>query len=575
MLPKVIQAILKAFLKNPNNIALRRKTFEALGQTGKRGKFNDPQIEFLAKEQNIPLKNLNNRTGMKKGAYDPKKDTSVGWKKEEFKAGQKIKRLKDISEGKGMNLPKTYKDPTLEEGGIEGLIEAGLAGEKSPTLGTTLRGDKSFIKGILSLARAAELYNPGTRGNILQKANLMKYKQQVEPYIAQLDDVERQIRYWLKEGDASDMSKVKNLMSQYAELKKSVDPKYWHARGMTWGHPAGLNVNVQNVKAKGVGADVSEYLATDPKALTRYDPEIGPLNIGKDSIDMTVLESISDPNIPVTRKGLSKMGDIYKQAGIRSIMPSPTGKKMILGEHNIQQQIDYLTKLLSRRQSPFAGLNKREIQKILTGYNKGGVVNGYAAGGIGRLGVSILKKLAKKMPEDDFLRVMETLWKGVDPKKSGRYKAWAKNRWSPGYKWPYQKSRIKGPEGSPRKHGEPTPRLTSHMADLSPGESVELQSKYADDIWEYKMKKKLGRDLYEDLEYPFLNPENDAFISTAPRTGLGRYQMRHFVDPENVGPVDKYQVYDWWDDILNRMRKKPKFKYVKDAKGKIVLKEVK
>ena len=208
-------------------------------------------------------------------------------------------------------------------------------------------------------------------------------------------------------------------------------------------------------------------------------------------------------------------------------------------------------------------------------FNKGGVVNGYAAGGIGKLGINILKKLAKKMPEEDFLRVMETLWKGVDPKRSGRYKAWAKNRWSPGYKWPYQKSRIKGPEGSPRKHGEPTPRLTSHMADLSPGERVELQSKYADDIWEYKMKKKLGRDLYEDLEYPFLNPENDAFISTAPRTGLGRYQMRHFVDPENVGPVDKYQVYDWWDDVLNKMRKKPKFKYVKDAKGKIVLKEVK
>ena len=123
---------------------------------------------------------------------------------------------------------------------------------------------------------------------------------------------------------------------------------------MTWGHPAGLNVNVQNGQAQGGGAELSDYLTSNPKALTRYDPEIGPLNIGKDPIDMTVLESISDPNIPVTRKGLSKMGDIYKQAGIRSIMPSPTGKKMILGEHDIERQIDYLTKLLSRRQAPFA-----------------------------------------------------------------------------------------------------------------------------------------------------------------------------------------------------------------------------
>ena len=68
-------------------------------------------------------------------------------------------------------------DPTLigEEGGMEGPIKAALSGELSPTFGTTLRDDKSFIKGILSLARAAELFNPGTRGNIVQKANLMKY----------------------------------------------------------------------------------------------------------------------------------------------------------------------------------------------------------------------------------------------------------------------------------------------------------------------------------------------------------------------------------------------------------------
>ena len=458
MLTAVAKAALKAFLKNPNNIILRRETFKKLGQENwERGKFNTPQMEFLAKEQNIPLKNLNKRTGMKQGAYDAKKDTSVGWKTEEFKAKQKADRIANPS----TNLAKyniarqkkagTYgRDPTLEEGGIEGLIEAGLAGEKS-SLGTAMSSDKSFIKGILSLARAAELYNPGTRGNIIQKANLMKYKQQVEPYIAQLDDVERQIRYWLKEGDASDMSKVKNLMAQYAELKKS-DPRYWHARGMTWGgHPAGLNVNVKNVKAKGVGADVSEYLTTDPKALTRYDPEIGPLNIGKDSIDMTVLESISDPNIPVTRKGLSKMGDIYKQAGIRSILPSPTGKKMILGEHNVEQQIDYLTKLLSRRQSPFAGLNKKQIQKILTGYNKGGVVNGYAAGGIGRLGFKLLQKLAKKLSPKEMQMLLGTQFKGTNPLTSPKHlreeriKEYLAGKGAT-KRWQYMKSKIPGPK---------------------------------------------------------------------------------------------------------------------------------
>jgi hypothetical protein len=113
------------------------------------------------------------------------------------------------------------------------------------------------------------------------------------------------------------------------------------------------------------------------------------------------------------------------------------------------------------------------------------------------------------------------------------------------------------------------------MADLSPGERVELQSKHADKLWEFKMKKKLGRPMDEDLEFPFLNPDNEAFIVTEPRTGLGRYQLQHYVDPENVGPIDKYKVYDWWDEIMNRMRKKPKFKYVKDAKGNIILRKIK
>jgi hypothetical protein len=418
MLPKAAQAILKTFLKNPNNIALRRETFKKLGQENwQRGKFNNSQREFLAKKQNTTLKNIDKRTGMKQGAYDAKNDFSVGWKTEKFRAQQQAKRLKDISEGKGMNLPiklpNPFRDPTLRKEGMEGLIRAGLAGEKS-SLGTALYADKSFVKGILSLARAAELYNPGTRGNILQKANLMKYKQQVEPHIAQLDDVERRIRYWLKEGDASDMSKIKKLMSQYAELQKS-DPRYWHARGMTWGHPAGLNVNVQNVKAKGVGADLSKYLTTNPKALTRYDPELGPWNVRKDPIDMTILQSISNPNIPVTRKGLSKMSDIYKQAGIRSIMPSPTGKKMILGKHDIEQQIDYLTKLMNKGEIPFQGLDQQTILRILTGYNKGGKIPSYAAGGIGRLGAKLLQKLVGKLSKKELQMILDTQFKGTNP----------------------------------------------------------------------------------------------------------------------------------------------------------------
>ena len=202
---------------------------------------------------------------------------------------------------------------------------------------------------------------------------------------------------------------------------------------------------------------------------------------------------------------------------------------------------------------------------MINGYAGGGLINSFATGGLASLlGKKLLKKIAGKLSEKELKMLMGSLWKGVDPRRSPRYKVWDKKRWGPGYKWPYQKSRIKGPEIK-----------KSHFANLSPGERVELQSKHADELWEYQMKKKLGRDMHEDLEYPFLSPENEAFISTAPRTGLGRYQLQHYVDPENVGPIDKYKVYDWWDDVLNKMRKKPKFKYVKDAKGNIVLRKIK
>ena len=419
-------------------------------------------------------------TGVKGGAkrYNPITKKWERYVPEETKLQLRESTLASPNAMKNLLIGQMKGDPTLKREGIEGWVKANVAGEES-SLGTALSSDKASIKGILSMARAAMLRNPKKREQILRTANLKKYNEEIQPHMAQLDDVERQIRYWLAEGDKKDVAKIRDLMTRYADLKKSIDPRYWHARGMTWGHPAGLMANIKNVKAKGVGADLSDYLTSNPKALTRYDPEIGPLNIGKDPIDMTVLESISDPNIPVTRKGLSKMGDIYKQAGIRSIMPSPTGKKMILGEHNVEQQIDYLTKLLNRRQAPFAGLNKKEIQRILMGYNKGGVVNGYAAGGIGRLGIKMLQKLAKKMPEEDFLKVMETIWKGVDPKKSGRYRAWDKQRWGPGYKWPFKQSRIKGP-GIKK----------SHYASLSEEAKEQLRKRYDKQIAEYIARKK-------------------------------------------------------------------------------------
>ena len=113
------------------------------------------------------------------------------------------------------------------------------------------------------------------------------------------------------------------------------------------------------------------------------------------------------------------------------------------------------------------------------GFNKGGVVDSFMGGGIARLGIKMLERLAKKMPEEDFLKLTETLWSGVDPKKSGRYRAWARNRWSPGYKWPYQKSKIRGRDIE-----------KSHFASLSPAAKEALKKRYRERIDKYIKRKR-------------------------------------------------------------------------------------
>jgi len=104
---------------------------------------------------------------------------------------------------------------------------------------------------------------------------------------------------------------------------------------------------------------------------------------------------------------------------------------------------------------------------------------GYQAGGLVGIGSKILAKLAKKLSEKELKMLMGSLWKGVDPKQAPHYKAWAKNRWGPGYKWPYKKSRIRGPE-----------MKKSHYASLSDQAKEDLRKRYAKRLAEYIAKQK-------------------------------------------------------------------------------------
>ena len=299
------------------------------------------------------------------------------------------------------------------------------------------------------------------------------------------------------------------------------------------------------------------------------NPEMNIMNMSKTGIEKFLYKPKTSEYLKdLTREG--GLSQIMKDAQMATRYYTPEGQLSRVGMKG--QEIDperlarYVKKIIE--ENPFTYKEKLRFMPgadYIRSLLKGDVKWKFQAGGLASLlGKKMLKKLAGKLSEKELKMLMGSLWKGVDPRRSPRYKVWDKKRWGPGYKWPWKKSRIKGPEIK-----------KSHFANLSPGERVELQSKHADQLWEYQMKKKLNKPMGEALEYPFLNPDKNSFIVTGPRTGLGRYQLQHYVDPENVGPIQKYKVYDWWDDILNKMRKEPKFKHVKDDKGNVIMRKVK
>ena len=115
---------------------------------------------------------------------------------------------------------------------------------------------------------------------------------------------------------------------------------------------------------------------------------------------------------------------------------------------------------------------------------------GFQAGGLVGIGSKILAKLAKKLSEKEMKMILGSLWKGVDPKQSGRYKVWDKRRWGPGYKWPWKKSRIRGPE-----------MKKSHYASLSDQAKDDLRKRYRKKIDEYIKRKREDEEFYKHSEF--------------------------------------------------------------------------
>jgi len=229
--------------------------------------------------------------------------------------------------------------------------------------------------------------------------------------------------------------------------------------------------------------------------------------------------------------------------------------------------------------------SKKYVEDLMQGTSQ----YNFATGGLASMiGKKALKKIAKKLSEKDLKLLMGSFFKGTKPLMSPakkRQERLIEKLGADKYRWRNVKSEIPGPKSSLERAQERAfyentivyPQASNVAKFPSKGlwDDIDRSGRLADRKWEQEMLKKLKLAENTELKYPFLNPENNAFIVTGPREGLGRYRMSGIMDPEATSPVSKYAVYDWWDDILKQMRKKPKFKYVKDDKGNVIMKKVK
>ena len=550
VLKPVVRAALKKFIKDKSTLAgikKFRKKFNPLTKEGEGGKLTIPQREFIANKIGVDdYKLVSQKTGREKVPFGEKR------KDEDF--------VTDATR-------KLIGQKTIESNIRKGIYPMKV-GKKTYQMYVD-NASKAF-----RVSNEAAKQSPEVMGAVqLRRAESALYPQRNTPWKKLFD------RYGYSPEDfrpvvegrreMQDMFKEMNIY-ELMDALKILRPGQ---RAGSIGHTLPLS-RLRDISLLNPNIPKKELmkLGTDPGFMQAQPNFLNQALAGIESL-------FYNPKYANTPFGMQRATKALDEAQLTSRILRPGTMDIETygrGDKAVDYKLlkEYLEFVLGKKPYGVSKLRKTgeertrllpDINFLKKRFNKGGSVEHFQAGGLASLlGKKLLKKLAGKISEKELKMLMGSLWKGVDPRRSPRYRQWDKNRWGPGYKWPYKKSKIKGPEIK-----------KSHFASLSPGERVELQSKNADELWEYQMKKKLNKPVDEALEYPFLNPDKNSFIVTGPRTGLGRYQLQHYVDPENVGPIQKYKVYDWWDDILNKMRKEPKFKYVKDDKGNVIMRKVK
>ena len=377
MSSKLFERAARAFFTGGRDTASKNKALNIVGQS----QFTGPFGRFI-KDQSVkqgfmkPSDKLSQKTGLK--LFDRQRD----YKDPEFllKLSESAKNLR--SQGIGANLTPFNIIRSEKAANNPSLVSKGLEADVKTALGTPLRDDLGILKGTLSQYRSDLGYYDLTKAqmeDLLSPTNVKKYVSLANKYKTQLNKTVKQINEYRPNNQLT--PELVKLMQDYTYLVKGSNPEYWKQRALTFGHPSPIAANLDHYLK--TGSQTSKMLARDPKFLTKMQPELGPLNIAKETLDRGILAAVRNPDNQVTKKGLAEMRKLFDMSGIQSILPGQIYQKMYLGTNNPELQMEFLRKAINVGSKPFGKLTQKDIQNIMFGkkklsdfgFNRGGIAS--------------------------------------------------------------------------------------------------------------------------------------------------------------------------------------------------------
>ena len=286
---RLFERAARTFFSGGRDTASKNRALNIVGQTQFTGPFGQYiKNQSVNKGFMLPSDTLSKKTGL-----------TLGSRQRDYQDKEFLTKLSEAAQlraaqGKGLNLvPLNLKrqqaaanNPSLVAEGLEGPLKAAIAKISKP-----LRDDTGIVKGALSQYRSDLGYYDLTKAQqeaMLNPANVKKYVNTAKEYKNQLNKVVNQIASY-KTDKNQPTKELVELMTKYANLTGS-NPKYHIQRALTFGHPSGIAANLDHYLK--TGDQTAKMLSRDPRFLTKMQAEVGPLNIGKETIDRGILAAL-------------------------------------------------------------------------------------------------------------------------------------------------------------------------------------------------------------------------------------------------------------------------------------------